>query len=153
MPTVLLSATSPPGDLRGLLAEAGFDICDHVPGSAPPVDFAGVAVAVADVDERPDAAAAQTRRWRAELGDDLVPVVWVLPAAGARLAARGLDAGADAILARPLDRAVFVAQVRAAARSRAAAARVAARANESRLLGDHLHKAHAQIDPQQIGRA
>src|SRR5262245_23315238 len=140
MPTVLLSAASPPDGLRGLLAGAGFDALDHALGSTPPVDFAAVAAAVVDVGDRAEAAAAQTRRWRAELGDDLVPVVWVLPPADARLATRGLEAGADAVLARPLDPAVFAAQVRSSARARAAAARVAARANESRLLGDHLHR-------------
>src|SRR5262245_48596453 len=134
-PPILVSAVSPPDDLRGLLAEAEFETRDHTLGSTPPVDFSSIAAAVVDVGERPDMASAQTRRWRAELGDDLVPVVWVLPTADARLAARGLEAGADAVLARPLDPAVFVAQVRSAARARAAASRVTARANESRLLG------------------
>ncbi|MBA4065327.1 MAG: hypothetical protein C0501_16775 [Isosphaera sp.] len=146
-PTVLLSA--PPGgpadDLRGWLAAAGFAVRPHALGSAPAVDLAAAAAAVVDAAD-PPAAAAQTRRWRAELGDDLVPVVWVLPAADPDLAARGLDAGADAVLARPLAAGVFVAQVRAAARARAAAARVAARAAEGRLLGDQLKKAYAQLD-------
>jgi hypothetical protein len=147
MPTVLLSA--PPGgpadDLRGWLAAAGFAARPHALGAAPGVEFAAVAAAVVDAAD-PAAAAAQTRRWRAELGDDLVPVVWVLPAADPDLAARGLDAGADVVLSRPLTEAVFVAQVRAAARSRVAAARVAARAAEGRLLGEQLNKVYAQLE-------
>jgi serine phosphatase RsbU (regulator of sigma subunit) len=146
MPTVLLSAAAAPEDLRESLAGAGFAVLEHALGSTPPVDFASVAVALVEVGERPDAAALQTRRWRAELGDEFVPVVWVLPRADAELAARGLDAGADAILARPLDPAVLVAQVKSGARVRALASRVAARAGEARLLGDHLQKAHARID-------
>jgi serine phosphatase RsbU (regulator of sigma subunit) len=50
------------------------------------------------------------------------------------------------VLARPLGASEFVAQVRAAARARASAARVAARANEARLLGGQLQKAYAQLD-------
>jgi serine phosphatase RsbU (regulator of sigma subunit) len=110
------------------------------------VDFAPVAVAVIEVGENADAAIAQTRRWRAELRDEPLPLVWVLPGADAGTAARGLDAGADVVLARPLDEAAFVAQVRAAARQRAAGAWVASQAAEARLLGDQLRKAYAQID-------
>ncbi|QJW96809.1 response regulator transcription factor [Frigoriglobus tundricola] len=122
--TVLLS--SPPdstGDeLRKLVAAAGFVVADHLLGSPPAVDFGPIVTAVIEVGSRSDVAAAQTRRWRAELGDQFVPVLWVVPAdkgggepGGApdqRVA--GLDAGADAVLARPVDPAVFVAQVRGA---------------------------------------
>lgn len=146
MASVLVSAESPPADLCGPLAAAGFSVVDHALGSVPPVDFGPLAAAVVDVGGRAEAAAAQTRRWRAELGDDLLPVVWVLPAADPRLAARGLDAGADAVLARPVEPAVLAAQVRTAARARACAVRVAARASESRLLGEHLTRAHAEAD-------
>jgi sigma-B regulation protein RsbU (phosphoserine phosphatase) len=146
MPAVLVSAVSPPADLRGLIADSGFAVVDHALGSVPPVDFGPVSVAVLDVGTKPDAATLQTRRWRAELADNLVPIVWLLPAPDARLAARGLDAGADAVLERHAEAAVLVAQLRSAARARLSAARVAARADESRMLGEHLRKAHALID-------
>lgn len=146
MPIVLVSAASPPADLRGLLADAGCAALDHTLGSTPPVDFSQVALAIVDVGDRPDAAISQTRRWRAELGDELVPIVWLLLSSNSELAARGLEAGADAVLARPLDAEVFLAQVKSATRMRVAASRMAARANESRLLAGHLQKAHSQID-------
>src|SRR5262245_46452706 len=99
--TVLLS--SPPDansdELRKIVASAGFAVADHLLGSAPAVDFGPVVVAVVDVGERPaqpavpgstagaapakdwtEIASAQTRRWRAELGDQFVPVLWVASA-------------------------------------------------------------------------
>lgn len=144
--TILLSATVPSPDLRAWLEAAGFAVADHTLGSTPVVNFAPVACAVIEPREKIDAAIVQTRRWRAELRDELVPLVWVLPAAHHVQAARALDAGADVVLARPLDEVVFVAQVRAAARVRATASRIAAQAAEARLLGDQLRKAYAQID-------
>jgi sigma-B regulation protein RsbU (phosphoserine phosphatase) len=146
---MILLSTNPPGPATELvewLAGAGFAVRPHAVGAATGVKFGRLTAAVMDVGEKSDAAAAQTRRWRAELGDELLPIVWVLPAADAALAALGLDAGADVVLARPLDRAAFVAQVRAAARFRAAAARVAGRAAEARLLGEQLTRARDQID-------
>lgn len=147
--TVLLSARAGwtgGAELRQLVAAAGFAVADHALGSAPAVDFDPVAVAVIAVPERVEAAAAQTRRWRAELGDALVPVLWVAPP---EAAAAGLDAGADAVLAPPLDPVAFAAQLRALARGRATAARVAVRAAEARLLGDQLKRVLGQLDREQ----
>ena len=146
MPAVLVSAPSPPAELRVQLTEAGFLVLDHALGSIPPVDFAPIAAALIEVGEKPDAAAIQTRRWRAELGDDLVPIIWTLPGPDTRLAARGLEEGADVVLAYPLEMGYFLAQVRSGARMRAGVLRLAARANESRLLGEHLQRAHAEAD-------
>jgi serine phosphatase RsbU (regulator of sigma subunit) len=154
--TVLLS--SPPdstGDeLRKLCAAAGFVVADHLLGSAPAVDFNPVVVAVVEVGGAwppgvtswTDVAAAQVRRWRAELGDQFVPVLWVGPA---DTAVAGLDAGADAALARPADPTAFTAQLRALARARATCARVALRAGEARLLGDQLRRTLAQLEREQ----
>lgn len=148
MPTVLLSypPQAPADDLRQTLLAAGFAVADHLLGAAPAVEFAHVVAAVVEVGERADVAAAQTRRWRGELGDRAVPVLWVLPFPSAEITAKGLDAGADACLVRPIEPAVFAAQVRAMARSHAAAARLADRAAEARLLGDQLQKAYARLD-------
>jgi len=146
--TVLLS--SPPlvgsSDLRESLLAAGFAVRTHTLGSSPSTDFATITAAVIDVWDNPEAAVAQTRRWRSELGDEFVPIVWVLPEINAILTVHGLDAGADAVLARPFDPEVFLAQIRSAARARSATARVSARAAEARLLGEQLNKAFAQID-------
>jgi phosphoserine phosphatase RsbU/P len=147
-PAVLLSshqARSVP-DLGELLASAGFAVRGHTIGVVRAVEFGDAVVAVIDVGNDPVAAATQTRRWRAELADNLLPILWVLPSADSALIVLGLDAGADAVLTLPLDPAVVVAQVRAAARSRAVAARVAARAAESRLLGEQLTRVRDQLD-------
>jgi serine phosphatase RsbU (regulator of sigma subunit) len=58
----------------------------------------------------------------------------------------GLDAGADAAVAHPVEPGVCAAQLRALARVRATAARVAARAAEARLIGDQLKRALTQLD-------
>ena len=164
--TVLLS--TPPDstgdDLRKLVASAGFAVADHLLGSPPALDFGPIVVAVVEVGDQPaqptvpgtvgaasapkwaELAAAQTRRWRAELGDQFLPVLWV---ASLEKISLGLEAGADIVLSRPVEPAVFVAQLRALARAQATAARVAARASESRLLGDQLRKAIAQQEREQ----
>lgn len=143
--TILLSAPAGRADaeLRALVAAAGFAVADHALGSAPAVDFDAVVIAVVDAGERIEAAAAQTRRWRAELGDRVVPVLWVAPTSAVAV---GLDAGADVVLPRPLEAGAFAAQLRALARAHATAARVAARAAEARLLGDQLKKTLAHLD-------
>jgi serine phosphatase RsbU (regulator of sigma subunit) len=145
--TVLLSVAANDTkieDLRAALVGAGFAIRPHTLGSAPGVEFGPIEAVVIEVGEKPDVAAMQTRRWRAELGDELVPIVWVLPAANTDLARAGLDAGADVVLSRPLDPDLLVAQIRAASRLRAAATRVATRAREAKLLGEQLNRALTQ---------
>ncbi|MFO0797403.1 MAG: SpoIIE family protein phosphatase [Gemmataceae bacterium] len=139
MPTVLLSAADP----TAALPAAGFDVVAHALGSTPPVDFAAVAVAVVVAEPVP-AAAAQTRRWRAELADEHVPVVWLVTRPEA--VPVGLDAGADVCLLQPVEPAHLAAQLRSLARTRAAAARVGTRAAEARLLGDQLRQAYARLD-------
>lgn len=145
---VLLSRSSDntASDLHDTLMEAGFAVTDHVLGSPPTVEFSSIFVALIEVGQKLSAAEAQTRRWRAELGDELVSIVWVLPDASVEHTVRGLVAGADIVLRRPLEPEVLVAQVRAATRMRAAAIRVATRATEARLLGEQLQKAYTQID-------
>src|SRR5687767_4000063 len=70
MSAVLLSAAEPPDGVRDLLSGAGLPVMDHVLGAIPAVEFGGISATLIEVGDDPDAAAAQTRRWRAELGDD-----------------------------------------------------------------------------------
>lgn len=132
-------------DLRRSAVAAGFAVIDHALGTPPAVDFGPVAVAVIAVGEGGEAAV-QTRRWRAELGDRALPILWVAPA---DTVAAGLDAGADVVLPRPVEPTAFAAQLRALARSQVLAARLTVRVNEARLLGDQLQKALAQLDREQ----
>ncbi|HEV3385345.1 MAG TPA: hypothetical protein VG097_11070, partial [Gemmata sp.] len=128
------------------LTKREFAIIDHELGSAPAVELGSFEVAVIDVGGKADAAVAQTKRWRAELGDILLPIVWVLPGTSVEMTARGLEAGADVVLTHPLEETVLLAQIRAGTRLRFIGARVAARANEARLLGEQLQKVYRQID-------
>jgi DNA-binding response OmpR family regulator len=144
---VLFSSVSPgSAGLRSALADAGFEVIEHVLGSPQTTDLDGVAVAVIEVGDSEAAAITQTRRWRLERGDDRVPVLWVLASGAGHTTAAGLEAGADACLANPVDPAVLAAQVRALTRARAASSRLAARAAEARLLGDQLRKAYRRMD-------
>jgi phosphoserine phosphatase RsbU/P len=148
MATVLLSQplNCDVAAVRGTLGDAGFTIVDHVLGSTPAVDFATVAAAIVVAGERADIAAAQTRRWRIELGDQLVPVLWIIPCGSPELAVEALEAGADAAHSHPIDRATLAAQVRAMVRNQAIANRLKEKAGESRLLGEQLRKAYLQLD-------
>jgi len=147
-PIVLFSASSlsSVGDVRELLSSAGFGVREHTLGSSPGVDFAPIAVALIEVSDQVDTAVTQTRRWRAELGDEHLPIVWIIPSPDAATTTRGLDSGADAVLARPIDDSVFLAQLRTAIRARTAVGRVMSRAAEARILGDQLNRTFAQID-------
>ncbi len=150
MPAANILVSSQPlaskNDLRRSLSEAGLDVVDHALGSAPAVNFDSVHVAIIEVGTRTEVAVAQTRRWRVELGDTPLPVLWVLPDANSEQTVAGFEAGADAVLAEPCETAILVAQVRALLRSRKLAARVANKASEARLLGEQLQKAYAQLD-------
>jgi serine phosphatase RsbU (regulator of sigma subunit) len=142
---VLLScpSDSPHDELRQILAAAGFSIVDHLLGSAPAVDLAGVAVAVIEVGAKVDVAAAQTRRWKVEWGDQFVPILWVVTPAEAVV---GFEAGAEAVTTQPLQKEAFIAQIHALARVQTLTARLALRTHETRLLGDQLGKVLAQLE-------
>lgn len=146
--TVLLSTppTTAGSELRRFATAAGFVVADHRLGAPPAVDFGPIAVAVIDARGAPELATAQTKRWRAELGDHFLPILWLAPA---DQVAAGLDAGADVVLAHPVAPEVFVSQLRALVRAQSSAARVTVRASEARLLGDQLRKALAQLEREQ----
>lgn len=146
MPRVLLSA--PPAataaaDLRAAFEAAGCAVVGHDLGATPAVDFGPVAAAVVVADPAA-VAAGQTRRWRAELADEFVPILWLVTSADA--VPLGLEAGADVCLVQPVEPAHLAAQLKAMARARAATARVATRAAEARLLGDQLRQALGRLD-------
>ncbi|HET6573058.1 MAG TPA: SpoIIE family protein phosphatase [Fimbriiglobus sp.] len=138
-PLVLLAA--PPGDpaddLRAALVAAGFVVADATPGPPLP-DLAPASAVVVS------AGPGFVRLLRAELGDHILPVIWV--AATPDAIAAGLSAGADAGLVRPVDPAVLVAQVRAAIRVREQAVKLAVRAAEARAINDRLRKVYQQAE-------
>jgi sigma-B regulation protein RsbU (phosphoserine phosphatase) len=140
-PLVLLASPSgaSPDDLRAALAAAGFAVAGAELGPPPP-DLAAASAVVVNVGDSPVPAAGFTRLVRAELGDRIVPVVWLAPTPDVLTV--GLDAGADAGLVRPYEPAALVAQVRAAVRVRTQAEKLAGRADEARTLNDQLRKLH-----------
>jgi DNA-binding response OmpR family regulator len=146
MHTVLLSAapTANVEPSRAALAAADFEVRPHMLASTPAVDLTSLAVAIICVGERVEHAAAQTRRWRLELGDQIVPILWLI--ANPDHAATGLDAGAEACLPHEVTGPTLIAQVKALARTQAAASRLGMKAGESLLLGEQLRKARSQLD-------
>ncbi|HEY3788614.1 MAG TPA: SpoIIE family protein phosphatase [Urbifossiella sp.] len=155
MSTVLLSraAQRDANGIRDALENAGFTVLDHVLGSTPAVDFEPVSAAVIVVGERTEIAAAQTRRWRIELGDQIVPMLWLVPESTPGAAIVGLEAGADACWSRRVEEAVLIAQVKAQVRIHAAGARLGIKADETRLLGEQLRKAYSQLEREsELGR-
>lgn len=155
MTRVLLSATSTANTaaIRESLTNGGFTVVPHTLASAPAIDFTSLAVAIIDVGQRIDLATSQTRRWRLELGDHIVPVLWLLPEDSAAIAFQSFESGADACLPRDTEPAMLAAQVKALARTRAAASRIALKAGESLLLGEQLRKAHSQLEREyEMGR-
>jgi hypothetical protein len=147
-PLVFLAAPphAPADDLRGLLADAGFAVEIHPVGTGDRLDFGSASAIVLVVGSVLAPAAAQTRLWKAEMRDDAVPVLWVLPFESQELTIAGLNAGADAVLSRPLDPAVLAAHVRALARARAVTRGLADRAADTRELNEQLRAAHGRID-------
>ena len=146
-PLVFLAAPphAPADDLRGLLADAGFAVELHPVGTGDRLDFAAASAIVLVVGSVLAPAAAQTRLWKAEMRDDAVPVLWVLPFESQELTVAGLNAGADAVLARPVDPAVLAAHVRALARGQGVVRELAGRAAEVRELNEQLQRAYTHI--------
>lgn len=147
MSLVLLSACSDSESehLRSALMAAGFDVTPHVLGAAPAVDLTPFSAAIVMIGDRPEAALAQTRRWRLELGDRLLSVIWLLPECSEHLAIQGLEAGADYCHPRTIGLSLLLAQLRSCERMHAAANRLHSRADESLLIGEQLRKARSQL--------
>lgn len=136
----------PTEDIRDYLHGGDCVIREVVLGTHERLDFSKTQLIVIVVGETLAFAAAQTRLWRAEMSDRLIPILWLLPYPSAELTIIGLDAGADVCLSRPLDPGVFAASVRAMLRHQQSAARLWNRAAEVRQLNEQLQHAYDAID-------
>ncbi len=91
-------------------------------------------------------AQALCRRWRIELGEQYLPIIWLcfepLPA----LLIGALDAGADICLPRPINSALLLAQAKALLRVEHMYARLKGRASEAQQINQRLQQAYQQID-------
>ena len=142
---ILLAGDPVPADARAALEAAGFAVSATGLSGIDPAEVArSQAVLVAAHGKVLPTAQALCRRWRIELGEQYVPIVWlagddVPPTAG-------LDAGADAVLrlAGPADH--LVAQMKALLRIQHLHGRLASRAAEAQNLNQKLQQAYQQID-------
>jgi phosphoserine phosphatase RsbU/P len=142
---ILLAGDSPAADARVALEAAGFDVNATGLGGIDPAEVARAGAVVIDVAARAlNSAQALCRRWRIELGERFVPIVWL--AGDDVSAAAGLDAGADAVLRRTAAAEQLAPQVRALLRIAHLHGRLAARAAEAQNLNHRLQQAYQQID-------
>lgn len=97
--TILISRKpgTPCDDAIAFVRSLGGVPLEHDLGSVPAVDFEPLSAALIVAAEHLEAAAAQTNRWRVELGDRFRPILWILDSNG------DIDGRADACLVRPLD--------------------------------------------------
>ncbi|MCZ2344039.1 MAG: SpoIIE family protein phosphatase [Bacteroidales bacterium] len=136
----------PTDDIREFLRGAECVVKEVILGTHERIDFSRSHLIVIVVGETLAFAAAQTRLWRAEMGDRSIPILWLLPFSSPELTVTGLDAGADTCLARPLDPAVFAAQIRAMLRHQHCLTRLWSRAAEARQLNEQLQQAYHAMD-------
>lgn len=135
---ILVSSPHKNSHLLADLERLSLPLVPHDLGTVAGVDLDTVGVAVLEVGEQVDLAKSQTRRWRLELGDRHLPILWVVAHENAMKT--GLEAGADTCLLWPVGEGILAAQVQAALRVRQAFLAQQARADEARLLGGPLQK-------------
>ena len=142
---ILLVGDPAPADVQAVLEVAGFAVTGTSFTGIDPAQVARSQAVVMAVEPAGLATAqALCRRWRIELGEQFVPVVWA--AAADVPPAAGLDAGADAVLPAAAGPDHLVAQVKALLRVHVLYGRVAGRAAEAQNLNQKLQQAHQQID-------
>ena len=134
-----------PADARTALEAAGFAVTASGFAGIDPAEVARSQAVLIVVNAKVlQTAQALCRRWRIELGEQYVPIVWlagddVPPSAG-------LDSGADAILHLPVAPDHIVAQMKALLRVQHLHGRLASRAAEAQNLNQRLLQAYQQID-------
>lgn len=142
---ILLAGDPAPADARAALEAAGFAV---TPTGLSGIDPAEVgrsqAVLVAVTPKCVATAQALCRRWRIELGEQYVPILWL--AAPDVPAPAGLDAGADAVLPLPAPPDDLTAQMKALLRVQHLHGRLASRAAEAQNLHQKLQQAYQQVD-------
>lgn len=147
MPHVLLIGDPPPDDGRLPLEAAGFPVSVASYGGLDPAAVAQAQLLILDITPRTTTTAqALCRRWRIELGDHYVPIIWLCFDANPALLTGGLDAGADMCIARPINPAQLLAQAKALMRVEHMYGRLAHRAAEAQQINQRLQQAYQQID-------
>lgn len=142
---IMLIGESPSPALRSALENAGFEIQLSGFGGIDVSELSRIQALILDVEAKSlQTAQALCRRWRIELGEQYVPMLWMIADDVATVA--GLDAGADVALAHPLAADHLIAQLKSLLRVRHIHSRLASRAVESQYLNQRLQQAFEQID-------
>jgi len=147
MPRILLIGEPTPDDVKVPLEAAGFPVELATYTTIDPAEVRRSQLVILDVTPQ-TAVQAQglCRRWRIELGEQYLPIVWICFDALAPLLTGALDSGADVCIARPIAPAHFLAQVKALLRVEHMYARSLSRALEAQQINQRLQQAYQQID-------
>ena len=142
---ILLVGDPPTSEIQAALETTGFGVACYGFSGIDPAEIAHCqALLLCVTGKVRNSAQALCRRWRIELGEQYIPIVWlatedVPPAAG-------LDAGADVVLATTAPTEQITAQLKALLRIQHLHGRLAGRAAEAQNLNQRLQQAHQQID-------
>jgi phosphoserine phosphatase RsbU/P len=142
---ILFAGDPAPADARAALEVAGFAVSPVGLSGIDPAEVARSQAVLVAVNARVlSTAQALCRRWRIELGEHYVPIVWL--AADDVSATAGLDAGADTVVRPSAVPDHLVAQLKALLRIQHLHGRLASRAAEAQNLHQKLQQAYQQID-------
>jgi len=142
---ILLAGDPAPADTKVALEASGFQVTTTGLGGIDPAEVArSQAVVIAANARVLTTAQALCRRWRIELGEQYVPIIWIT--ADDTPPSAGLDAGADAVLPQSTHADQVLAQLRALLRVQQLHGRLATRAAEAQNLNHKLQQAYQQID-------
>ena len=147
MPRILLVADAVPEDAKSALEAAGFPVTAIGFAGIDPAEVARAQLVILDVTpQTATTAQALCRRWRIELGEQYVPILWLCFDSFPALLTGALDAGADACLARPFTPAQLLSQAKALLRVQHMNSRLAGRASEAQQINQRVQQAYQQID-------
>jgi sigma-B regulation protein RsbU (phosphoserine phosphatase) len=147
MPRVLLAGNPTVEDVRFWLEGAGYEVATVRLTGTDPTEVTRSQVAIVAVDgDGAESARGVCRRWRIELGDQYVPIVWIADGLTPEALAAALEAGADICLPQSVRPETFLAQLKALLRVQHLNARLLARAGEVQQLNQRLQQAYQQID-------
>lgn len=142
---ILLAGEPAPAETRAVLEGAGFAVSTTGLAGIDPAEVARSQAVVFAANARVlTTAQALCRRWRIELGEQYVPIVWL--AAADMSPSAGLDAGADVVLPQSTPGDHMLAQVKALLRVQHLHSRLSSRAAEAQNLNYRLQQAYLQID-------
>lgn len=147
MPRVLLIGDPALDDVKPPLEAAGFPVVVCPYAAINPSEVQHAQLIILDVTPQTAVSAqALCRRWRIELGDHYVPIVWLCFDSLPALITGALDSGADLCISRPVNPAYLLAQAKALLRVEHMYSRTLSRAAEAQQINQRLQQAYQQID-------